>query len=418
MISNRLILGIVAFGVSFGISLVLSWDFGKAILTGIITVPATYLAALYVDKRRRNHEMLILDSLHRRIKELETSKSRMIAESNQLEILHTSLYTETKQLQNQALERRKQRDILNRENGTLAIEKKQLETQINQLQNEIINLDKVKVDLSNSISNLNSERRRLELNSNVSRSEINQLHTQLGELLQQKQERESELILLERLKPQLEEKLYNLRVQIQEQEVEENKHNELLLNRTTERESIENILQILKNQLTEQQREFQQIQGQISLLQEERDQLQNQVWELLQHLESFNQEPLHSSEQDIELFPFSDLIEILEPLDNPPKKDDIPSEWIEFIQQLPEYETEVLKAILEEKNPNQVIKRIAETQITMPNLLIDSINQLANNIIGELIIDPIAEKPEIYQEHITNAKRAIAYLTGKQILPT
>jgi hypothetical protein len=55
-----------------------------------------------------------------------------------------------------------------------------------------------------------------------------------------------------------------------------------------------------------------------------------------------------------------------------------------------------------------MIKQIAEAQITMPNLLIDSINEIANNTIGELIIETGEEKPEIYPEHLLNLKKIIA----------
>ncbi|MBW4666761.1 MAG: hypothetical protein KME60_04800 [Cyanomargarita calcarea GSE-NOS-MK-12-04C] len=414
MVSNRFIIGIVAFGVSFGLSLVLSWDFNKSFFTGIITVPATYLAVLFVDKRRRNHEMLVLDSLHKRIKEMEGMKSRFFGEINELEAHRNLLYTESNQLQKQVSERCKQRDSLNRELGNFALEKKQIEVQVGYLQGELINLDKAKVDLNNVLSNLNSEKRRMELNSNVTRSEINQLHTQLGELLLSKQGFESELTLLERIRPQLEEKLYNLRIKIQELEVQETKAREFLLTIKSERKNIESSLKSLRTDITEQQIEFQQLQSQVSLLQQERDQLQSQVWELLQQMETINQEtfPGEGQVNDFD-FLLDDLLETLEPIDS----ERLPQEWSNFIQNLPEYEIQVLKAIIEPDNPNSVIKNIALSNITMPNLLIDSINERANDIIGELIIDTGTEKLEIYPEHLSNVKKAIAIydLMARQI---
>ncbi len=44
----------------------------------------------------------------------------------------------------------------------------------------------------------------------------------------------------------------------------------------------------------------------------------------------------------------------------------------------------------------------------MPNLLIDSINERANDTIGELIINSDSEIPEVYHEHITHVKKMIA----------
>ena len=412
MISNRFILGIVAFSVSFGLSLVPNWDFNKAFLTGIITAVTIYAAALFVDKRRRNYEMFVLGSLRKRIKEMEGLKARVVREINQIEEHHNLLYAESQQLQNKVAESRNQRDSLHRELRTFAGQKKQLETEINSLQTEINNLQENQVELSNAFSVLTAEKRRLESNCNVSRSEITNLQSQISELQQQKQEVESNLTLLGRLKPQLEEKLYELRIAIQELEVETTQKNQLLVATKAERENIQAFLNSSQTKLAEQKAELQQLQGQISLLQEERDSLQNQVWELLQQVETFNSESFsdNSPEDDIELFPFSEMIESSAIIDTlkVETSDNIPEEWTNFLENLSVYELEVLKAIVEQDNPKAAIKKIAEANITMPNLLIDSINERANDTIGELIIDSNSEIPKVYPEYMTYVKKMIA----------
>ena len=403
MISNRFMIGIVAFGVSFGLSLVLSWNFNQAFLTGVITVPATYLAALFVDKRRRDHEMLVLDSLQRRIKELEGMKFRIISEINQVETHSALLYAESSKLQNQVAERRNQRESLNRDLSTFLGEKKQLEAEISYRKIEIRNLERNQVELNNSCSVLTAEKRRLELNCNISRVEITQLQTRISELLEQKQELESKLTLLNRLKPQLEEKLYELRGKIQELENQENKQNKLLLDKISERENIESSLNYLHNSLTEQQTELKDLQEQVVLLQQERDQLQSQILELLQQMETLNLELIPDFTQEVDLLPFSDLIDSL--IEQPKN---IPEEWTKLLEQLPGYEFQVLKAMIEQENPNFALKKIAEENITMPHLLVDSINERANDTIGELIIDPCSQPLKIYQEHMMNIKKMIA----------
>ena len=405
-ISNRFILVIVAFSVSFGLSLVPSWDFNKAFLTGVITAVTIHTTALFIDKRRRNYEMFVLGSLRKRIKDMEGLKARIVREINQIEEHHNLLYAESQQLQNQVIESRSQRDSLHRELRTFAGQKKQLETEVSSLQTEISNLQNNQTELNNAFSILTAEKRRLESNCNVSRAEITQLQSQISELQHEKQEVESNLTLLGRLKPQLEEKLYELRIAIQELEVETTQNNQLLVATKTERENIQAILNSSQTQLAEQKSELQQLQAQVSLLQEERDSLQNQVWELLQQVETFNPEPLsdNSQEDDIELFPFSEIIDTSEV----EISENIPEEWTSFLGNLPGYELQVLKAIVEQDNPNSAIKKIAEANITMPNLLIDSINERANDTIGELIINSDSESPKVYQEHITDVKKMIA----------
>ncbi|MGV0108116.1 TerB-C domain-containing protein [Nostoc sp. DSM 114160] len=411
-IGNRFILVIVAFSVSFGLSLVPSWDFNKAFLTGVITAVTIHTTALFIDKRRRNYEMFVLGSLRKRIKEMEGLKARVVREINQIEEHHNLLYAESQQLQNQVIESRSQRDSLHRELRTFAGQKKQLETEVSSLQTEINNLQNNQTELNNAFSILTAEKRRLESNCNVSRAEITQLQSQISELQHEKQEIESNLTLLGRLKPQLEEKLYELRIAIQELEVETTQNNQLLVATKTERENIQAILNYSQTQLAEHKAELQQLQGQVSLLQEERDSLQNQVWELLQQVETFNSEPLsdNSQEDDIELFPFSEIIESSDISENSEVETskNISEEWTNFLVNLPGHELQVLKAIVEQDNPNSAIKTIAEANITMPNLLIDSINERANDTIGELIINSDSESPKVYQEHITDVKKMIA----------
>lgn len=412
MISNRFILGIVAFSVSFGLSLVPNWDFNKAFLTGLITAVTIYAAALFVDKRRRNYEIFILGSIRKRIKEMEGLKARVVREINQIEEHHNLLYAESQQLQNQVTESRNQRDSLHRELRTFAGQKKQLETEINTLQTEINNLQKNQTELNNAFSVLTAEKRRLESNCNVSRSEITHLQSQISELQQEKQEIESNLTLLGRLKPQLEEKLYELRIAIQELEVETTQKNQLLVAVKAERENIQAILNSSQTQLAEHKAELQQLQEQVSLLQEERDSLQNQVWELLQQIETFNPEHLSDNykEDDHELFPFSEIMETtaIRSTSEAETSENLPEEWTNLLENLPVYELQVLKAIVEQDNPNAAIKKIAEANITMPNLLIDSINERANDTIGELIIDSNSQSPEVYPEYMKDVKKMIA----------
>jgi DNA repair exonuclease SbcCD ATPase subunit len=414
ILSNRFLLGIVAFSVSFGLSLVPNWDFSRAFITGIITVLATYAAAFFVDKRRRHYEMLVLVTLRKRIKEQEALKTRIYQEIKQIEEHRSLLYAESQQLQNQIADSRNQRDSLHRELGNSAVQKKQLETEANNLKNTIQTLEKNNTELSNACSNLTAEKRRLELNSNVSRAEIAQLQTQIETLRQEKEEIENSLTLLGRLKPQLEEKMYELRIEIQELEIVVNQQNQILATTKTERANIATNLNTINQQITEKQLELQQLNGQVSILQGERDLLQSQVWELLQQTETLNVENIAEiqTEDDVELFPFADLIA---PLDEP--NENLPEEWTNFLEKLPGHEIEVLKAIIQEDNPKAVIKQIAEANITMPNLLIDSINERANDIIGELIIEPGEDTPEVYQEHLGNVRKMLAMyedLMGRQ----
>ncbi|MDB9534769.1 tellurite resistance TerB C-terminal domain-containing protein [Dolichospermum planctonicum CS-1226] len=412
IVSHQVVLGIAAFSVSFGLSLVPNWDFSKAFLSGVITVLATYSAAFLVDKRRRTDELKIVGSLQRRIRDLEALKSRIFREIEQLEEYKTLLHTETQQLQKQIGDCRNQRDSLHRDIGTFAAQKKQIESEVNNLQNEFSNLESSHIGLNNIYNNLIIEKRKLELNCHVFRAEIKQIQIQIDICKQEKKELENDLILLGRLKPQLEEKLYELRIEVQNQEMEISKQNDLLTQITTSKNNLENTINTLQAKTLEQQSEINQFQNQISLLQQERDLLQNQIWELIQ-LETTNSnwETLpDNQENNLELFPFDEL---LQPLDidiidtEHDQPTNLPTEWHNLLENLSAYEIQVLKAILEKDNLQETIK-LAEANITMPHLLIDAINEIANKTIGKSIIETNTEIPEIIEEHLLNVKTIIS----------
>jgi preprotein translocase subunit SecD len=95
---------------------------------------------------------------------------------------------------------------------------------------------------------------------------------------------------------------------------------------------------------------------------------------------------------------------------------DLPEEWVEFMSQVPEHELQVLKAIVEHKNPAPILKKIAEANLTMPELLIDSINERALETIGDIIVESgSGSNAVIAKEHQKAVKKLISaseYMAG------
>jgi len=84
-------------------------------------------------------------------------------------------------------------------------------------------------------------------------------------------------------------------------------------------------------------------------------------------------------------------------------------EWQEFAAQLTDVEVEILRAIAEQNNPNALLKQIAQAEITMPELLIDGINELALATINDLIIQPGSNPPLIAEtEYLRNLQQLFA----------
>jgi hypothetical protein len=79
------------------------------------------------------------------------------------------------------------------------------------------------------------------------------------------------------------------------------------------------------------------------------------------------------------------------------------------MSQLPDFEFLVIKAIAQQDNPLQSLKRIAEENLSMPELLIDSINNRAMDTIGDRIIEPgsISIPPLIAEEYQLSINQVI-----------
>jgi len=75
----------------------------------------------------------------------------------------------------------------------------------------------------------------------------------------------------------------------------------------------------------------------------------------------------------------------------------LPSEWVEFAQQLTDYQFQTIKAIVTKSDPSATISQIAEANITMPEPLLDEINEIAQDTVGDIIID-IDPTPHVSDE--------------------
>jgi predicted nucleic acid-binding Zn-ribbon protein len=71
----------------------------------------------------------------------------------------------------------------------------------------------------------------------------------------------------------------------------------------------------------------------------------------------------------------------------PYQENGLSAEWIAFKGNLQPYEFQALCAIALEENPTSVLKQLAESNLTMPEMLIDTINEQALESIGDLILE-------------------------------
>jgi hypothetical protein len=96
-----------------------------------------------------------------------------------------------------------------------------------------------------------------------------------------------------------------------------------------------------------------------------------------------------------------------EPIDKPSQPlqiTGIPPEWVELLKRMGKHHLAALRIILIGANRSELAK-IAEENATMPESLVESINEIALDAIGDVIIAPGSDPPVIEDEDLEMVKR-------------
>lgn len=382
MVKNLLLLGSVAFGVSFSLSLLITRNIKTAGLTGLTTVPATISGIVVVNRKQRTQQKLPLNSLRNQIHQLKKRKAQLIqslsstiTEKQKTDTNINFLKAELNQLYTQVAEQRSYKQHISQDLTTLKEQRNQLEAESQDLQTQVYSLQQRKGELHELLRSKKEQKQNVEASKTLP-AEFKHFQGQIGQRQHQKEELDRDLTLLKTLKTQLEENLQNLQTQIQEVEKKKAELNQSLLAITATKQKTETNVESLQLEL---------------------NQLQTQVLEQQNNKEKLRQEIISLQEQRQYLQADEKQIEKL------------PNEWNEFMMRLPKYELQVLKAVVEQNNTSAKIKNIAEENITMPELLIDMLNKRALNIIGDLIIEPGhgSSPPVITEDYLTNVKNVL-----------
>jgi hypothetical protein len=82
----------------------------------------------------------------------------------------------------------------------------------------------------------------------------------------------------------------------------------------------------------------------------------------------------------------------------------IDDEWKTFKAALSDNQIKVIKAIVENESPQELVSKIAKENFTMPENMIDSINEIALELIGDILIN---SDLEIEPENLDEIKQLI-----------
>lgn len=387
LLVNRIFLSSVAFGVSLGLGLLATRNVRQALLTGVITVPASYVGAVVAEKRRANQEQLLRSSLHHQIQALEGQQSLLqqslyaaTVTRQEVEASINALQTERSHLLNRVSELHNQRNVLYQEVNEFQQQKQQFEGEVYRLHSQVQHLETEQAELNQSLTVKTSQIQQRENRLNLLREELEQLQIKLSERQQLQENYAPDLNILQRQKQNLEGELYDLRTQIQALEQRREQLNQTLVLLAQDKQDLE-------KRLTSRQTELEQILKEVSDKHQQQEQLKQDLVSLENQKQQIEGELYHlqtqlQEEQQKITLPSAttqEFVDEVSPIIIPEEW----REWFQFTQQLTPSEQMALKVILEQDRV--ALKKVADEHSTMPEVLIDSINEKALNTFGDTL---------------------------------
>ena len=87
--------------------------------------------------------------------------------------------------------------------------------------------------------------------------------------------------------------------------------------------------------------------------------------------------------------------------------EDLPKDWAELKAKLSSEHLKVLRALIEEDDPNDTVAEIAGESGTMPEVLIDLINEAALDTLGDIIIDTSSGLASVEEEDFEMVQKLV-----------
>ncbi len=91
----------------------------------------------------------------------------------------------------------------------------------------------------------------------------------------------------------------------------------------------------------------------------------------------------------------------------------LPEEWAEFATQLSPYHFEALEAIVTESDTSEKLNEIAQAQATMPSMIIDGLNEIALEAIGDIIIEAFPTPHVIEEDYVEALREMVSIAKGR-----
>lgn len=298
--------------------------------------------------------------------ELEQSRIEAIAQRRKLEASLLTVQAELDQLNQQISDQRQSKEKLARELSDLKSQKRKLEAEATSLRAEVKDLENCRVEMEQYLTYAETRKRELEVSTNPLQATLKQLQTQVAGLQTELTDLETQVAARHKQKAELETQLANLKIPV----VPGDGLTPVPAAKTASSPSG-------NGSRTSGTAQTQTLAAPAATV----------APSIARPVKPANREVAKSDR------PGSDLGQ----------------DWTELMVQMPEYELQVLRSLVEHNNPAGVIKRIAEANLTMPEMLIDSINERALDTVGDIIIEPGegSTPATVARDHLKAVKKLI-----------
>jgi septal ring factor EnvC (AmiA/AmiB activator) len=401
MFRNRLLLSLVAGGTSFVLSLILSRDVGQAGLTGVIGLLATQTAAIALEGRYEERLRLRYDELKQNIRALQRRRSdaydelmQLLEERNQVEKRMQLLQSQIRLAESQLPNPWDPRSHLLPSTPSWNLAEARLpaaQVQVHGLETRIQSLSQEEELLQQSLNQTLSAAQRAELRLTTAQAELQQVQTQLADQISRQNELVAAIAQLEHQHQELAADLATRQAQIQELEQYHQELQQFVQTAEPKHQEVEKGSRSLQEAITQMQQqisalhtELSQLEAQILDRRAEKQELEHVIALLQQHSPG-TASAIPTSNHPAQS-PGNGSVYAAPPV--APWAKGLGAEWGTFRSQLQGCEFEALRAIVLEENPASTLKRLAEEYLTMPELLIDGINERALEAIGDIILEP------------------------------
>ncbi len=424
MLKNRLYLSLVAAGVGFGLSLLVGRNFGKAFLTGSITLIAAQVGAIALESQYEQGFHQRSEKLRAHIRALQHRRMAVYQELQQLTQERDRLTADIYLAQTQAKpkgtspanpwETQKRvplpeparpqiswtltdkfdripadRIPADKTPAPPQFQSNGLETRV-QSPEEQTPPSKARSSLQKNLQRTLTAQQQAEESLNNRQAELHRLQSQITQQQTKQEELSQTVNQLTQQREKLDSDLNYLQTQVQELEQYRGSLTQFFASAEPKRRQVETGSQALQDAIA-------QLQNQITSLHGELNQLEGQILDRRTEKEQLDSQLSSLKDQQRQLDPLPSAIApepkvtsrtVPKPRRSNPKTPQIGGEWMDLMRAMTGSEFNALKAIAIEENPGPTLKRLSEENLTMPELLIDAINERALDTIGDIILEP------------------------------